>query len=165
MCRPILYYIAHETFEESLDDDHQSNSTDSTGRPFWVYDACYRCLQCAGLLIINKDMNHEDTRAQHRDWVELHMYVFLPWDLIGMLKKSYGGRIWGAALTLILANSSPALARFLPKYGPNMDSWELVIKAQRILEQFAEKSSVVQSCVSILDNVRDNLFRNNAASV
>ena len=74
MCRPILYYIAHESFEGPMDGDSASpGSTDSDGRPFWIYDACHRCLQCAGLMILGNDTYWSQEHPGHRDWFELHM--------------------------------------------------------------------------------------------
>lgn len=81
MCRPVLYYIAHESFAnpaEHIPDVSPRESTNSQeSHPFWVYDACYRCLQCAALLIVDEEppictdrINH-----YHRDWFEVHMFV------------------------------------------------------------------------------------------
>lgn len=75
MCRPILYYIAHESFEIPMDQDFRSpgGTSDSEGRPFWVYDACHRCLQCAGLIILGDDVHWPRETPRGKDWFELHM--------------------------------------------------------------------------------------------
>ncbi|KAL1844492.1 hypothetical protein VTK73DRAFT_2422 [Phialemonium thermophilum] len=143
MCRPILYYIAHESFEARL--DHASVSTDgsteSEGRPFWVYDACHRCLQCAALMILGSDTRWppQEHAAPRKDWFELHM-------------------IWGAALTLALALATPALTRFLPKHGQAMDASMLLAKAEAILLRAAEANCVPAQCLAILCDVEQHLL-------
>ncbi|KAL1900125.1 hypothetical protein Sste5346_002433 [Sporothrix stenoceras] len=164
MCRPILYYIAHESVEardstgvvvnghgdpSTSTTTSPSNQSDTTeGRPFWIYDACFRCLQCAALLVLEYDPDSDeaetDTTSQP-DWLELHI-------------------IWGAALTMVLSLVTPALAKFLPKHGqpgqpgPFMDTRRLLAKAEAILVQAARNNCVPAQCLAILHNVQGNLL-------
>lgn len=173
MCRPILYYIAHESVE-AMDSTgivngngdpstsattSPSNQSDNTeGRPFWVYDACFRCRQCAALLVPEYDPDTDETgneadpdpaatttTAKTPDWFELHI-------------------IWGAALTMVLSLVTPALAKFLPKHGqpgqsgPFMDTRRLLAKAEAVLVQAARNNYVPAQCLAILRNVHTNLL-------
>ncbi|CAK7224168.1 hypothetical protein SBRCBS47491_005457 [Sporothrix bragantina] len=194
MCRPVLYYIAHESVEAM--DSSQPNgqnghnmppgtsgdtptsttsprSPDSSeSRPFWVYDACHRCLQSAALMILEHEAERNVANAMQSsplpdgssaghgdgggsnvplDWFEMHM-------------------LWGAALTMILALVTPALAKFLPKHGhpgqtPFMDTRLLLAKAEAALEHAAAAHCVPARCLAIFRNVQANLVAANGATV
>ncbi|CAK7203007.1 hypothetical protein SEUCBS139899_005734 [Sporothrix eucalyptigena] len=165
MCRPILYYIAHESVEnmdgqlvpppgpsgDTPTSTTSARSLDSSeGRPFWVYDACHRCLQCAALMVLEHDAERNTDEGQSPDsrppldWFEIHM-------------------LWGAALTMVLALVTPALAKFLPKHGhhgqtPFMDTRLLLANAEAALVQAAAVNCIPARCLAIFSNVQANLL-------
>ncbi|KAK9447366.1 uncharacterized protein V1518DRAFT_428890 [Limtongia smithiae] len=141
MCRPVLYYIAHEKYEEYASASPDTSSTHSgelRRHPFWVYDACYRCLQCAALLILGNDPEHARRTAANIDWFELHM-------------------IWGAALTLLLSAATPSLANLLPKFE-SINALVLIEKAEVILHQHGQRSSIVSTCEKYFLAVKESLL-------
>ena len=81
MCRPILYYLAHESVETSSEHDRESSegsNTPQNSRSFWIHDACYRTLQCAALLILDNETDISRNISRRRDWFEIHMSVPCP---------------------------------------------------------------------------------------
>ncbi|VUC37875.1 unnamed protein product [Clonostachys rosea] len=164
MCRPVLYYIAHESFENSadhpIDPSPGESTTSQENHPFWVYDACYRCLQCAALLIVDeKPMVSENLGRFQRDWFEVHMFVQPP--RTHDKQKLTPHRIWGAALTLVVAVGTPSLAKFLPKHGNTTDSMSLLNLAEEILQAASQQSGVIARCTAYLRNVKENMINNN----
>lgn len=160
MCRPILYYVAHESVENPAEhrESPQGHNAGHEARPFWVYDACHRCLQCAALIILGNETDTSRIKTRQRDWFEVHLYVRIPTSS-GCVRMSLTTiRIWGAALTLILSLTTPILTNFLPKYGNVIDSYVLVARAEEILELDGSPSGVVLRCLNILRNVKANLL-------
>ncbi|KAI1150286.1 hypothetical protein F4825DRAFT_468247 [Nemania diffusa] len=148
MCRPIVYYIAHQTYEQQ-EVSLRANEGAILGLanlPFWVSDACHRCLQCAALLILGSEVREFQTcpsnsaiiHTELKGWFELHL-------------------LWGAALTLALAASTPELTTLIPVYGTIIDANYLLDKVEAILDLHSTRSSIVPTCATVLRNIRQNL--------
>ncbi|KAI0416670.1 hypothetical protein F5X98DRAFT_375549 [Xylaria grammica] len=155
MCRPIVYYIAHETYErqETSSRANEGAMLGLANLPFWVSDACHRCLQCAALLILGSEVREFQTcpsnsaiiHTEVKGWFELHL-------------------LWGAALTLALAASTPELTTLIPVYGTTIDANYLLDKVETILDLHSTRSSIVPTCATVLRNVRQNLSVSSATA-
>ncbi|CAH0044291.1 unnamed protein product [Clonostachys solani] len=114
---------------------------------------------CAALLIVDeKPMASANPGRFQRDWFEVHMFVQSP----GIRKEErlIPHRIWGAALTLVVAVATPSLAKFLPKHGNSTDSMSLLNLAEEILQAASQQSGVIARCTAYLRNVKENMNNN-----
>lgn len=175
MCRPIVYYIAHQTYEQQ-EVSLRANEGAILGLanlPFWVSDACHRCLQCAALLILGSEVREFQTcpsnsaiiHTELKGWFELHLYAiclllslaFPPIPPRYQTTNIVLKRLWGAALTLALAASTPELTTLIPVYGTIIDANYLLDKVEAILDLHSTRSSIVPTCATVLRNIRQNL--------